>query len=280
MPLSDRKLIEDRVDYYFKLTKSFLVRDDAELVGDFSAKNKSIAYFIDYQQLLNYFQSGLRTQYLFGDITAVPSEPHFLKSRPFTIDNENANSILLKLNQIRHYYKINDRLPFSEKKSQLVWRGKANQQERVDFLERFFSKVWCDVGDTAKKNKGGKYSKPFMSIAEQLEYKYLLSIEGYDVATNTKWIMASNSLCFMRKPRFETWYMEGRLIPNEHYVLLKDDYSDLEEKISFYEANPSEALKIIKQANIYAAQFFDESRELLISLLVMRRYFSLSGQAV
>ena len=42
--------------------------------------------------------------------------------------------------------------------------------------------------------------------------------------------MSSNSLCFMPKPKYETWFMEGKLIPNHHYVLIEDDYSNLLEQ--------------------------------------------------
>ena len=46
--------------------------------------------------------------------------------------------------------------------------------------------------------------------------------------------------------------MEGTLIPNYHYVLLKDDYSDIQEKMDYYNNHPEEALRIIKNANEYA----------------------------
>ena len=29
----------------------------------------------------------------------------------------------------------------------------------------------------------------------------------------------------MPKPKYESWFMEGKLIPNYHYILIKDDYS-------------------------------------------------------
>jgi len=72
-----------------------------------------------------------------------------------------------------------------------------------------------------------------MTIDEQLEYKFILSLEGNDVATNLKWIMSSNSLAFMPRPKYETWFMEGNLVPNHHYILIKDDYSDLEERLKY-----------------------------------------------
>ena len=41
--------------------------------------------------------------------------------------------------------------------------------------------------------------------------------------------MSSNSVAVMPKPKYESWFMEGKLIPDYHYVLIKDDYSDFEE---------------------------------------------------
>ena len=90
--------------------------------------------------------------------------------------------------------------------------------------------------------------------------------------------MASNSIAFMTKPKFEGWFMQGRLIPNYHYVLLKDDYSDLEEKIEYYSSNEEEALEINHNAKKHVVQFFDKRTELITSLLVLEKYFRLSGQ--
>jgi hypothetical protein len=98
------------------------------------------------------------------------------------------------------------------------------------------------------------------------------------VASNLKWAMSSNSLVFMTKPKYETWFMEGTLLPNYHYVLLEDDYSDLEEKINFYSKNSAEALKIIENAHDYIKQFKNTKREKIISLLVIKKYFELSNQ--
>jgi len=122
------------------------------------------------------------------------------------------------------------------------------------------------------------WQKPKMSLAKQLQYKFILCIEGNDVASNLKWVMSSNSIAFMVKPTYETWFMEGTLVPNHHYVLLKDDYSDLEEKIEYYSTHIDEALTIVKNANDYVTQFKDKKREDLISLLVLKKYFEKSGQ--
>ena len=115
--------------------------------------------------------------------------------------------------------------------------------------------------------------------ANQTEFKYILSLEGVDVATNLKWIMSSNSLCFSQRPRFETWFMEGRLIPNVHYVEIAEDFSDINDKIAFYERHPEEALRIIANANAYITQFMNADDEALLAHLVVARYFKFCSPA-
>ncbi|MDD2650996.1 MAG: glycosyl transferase family 90, partial [Candidatus Cloacimonetes bacterium] len=93
-----------------------------------------------------------------------------------------------------------------------------------------------------------------------------------------KWIMSSNSVAVMPEPTYETWFMEGRLIPNYHYIKIERDFSDLEDRLKYYIQNPDKAEEIIRNANEYVKQMLDEKREHLISLLVLDRYFRLSGQ--
>lgn len=72
--------------------------------------------------------------------------------------------------------------------------------------------------------------------------------------------------------------MEGRLIPNYHYIEIRSDYSDLPEKIDYYSEHPSEAKAIALNANAWCRQFFNKKRERLIALLVMQKYFQFTGQ--
>lgn len=272
-----------RVNYYNKLSAVFELPAGLDFDHQLYPGKKSTAYAMDFLWWLSFFsrssdQKRLAYSYLFGDITHVPDTPTFLKSRPIMDDAGNENSVLLKLNQIRHYYTVKDEYHFDTKLPAIVWRGKSNHPDRVAVLSRYYESQFCDVGDTHYPHKRTIYARPFMSISEQLRYRYVLSIEGHDVATNLKWIMASNSLCFMRKPKFETWFMEGSLIPGVHYVQLLDDHSDIEEKIQYYNAHPEQAKTIIANANRYVEQFQDQHQELMITLLVMQKYFHLSGQ--
>ena len=59
---------------------------------------------------------------------------------------------------------------------------------------------------------------------------------------------------------------------------IKDDYSDLEEKINYYIKNTDKLKIISKNANEYISQFKDKESEKIISILVMEKFFSLTNQ--
>ena len=63
-----------------------------------------------------------------------------------------------------------------------------------------------------------------------------------------------------------------------YYVSIKEDYSDLEEKLQFYIDNPEKAQEIVKNANNYVAQFKNKKTEDLISLMVINKYFIKTNQ--
>ena len=241
----------------------------------FSLKGHKSAYFFDLLEHLRYFPGYLKFAYEFGDVIHIPNQPSFVKSRP--ISDQNENSVLLKLDSVRHFQFVNDPIPFEDKSDKAIFRGNCYQPHRQKFLEACYGLNNTDIGDTHKKAKGSLVYKKPIPIKDHFDYKFILSVEGNDVATNLKWIMNSNSLCLMAKPKFETWFMEGKLIPNYHYILLKDDYSDLPEKMAYYSSHIQEAKHIINNANTYVKQFQNKNCERLISLLVIKRYLELAN---
>ena len=60
-----------------------------------------------------------------------------------------------------------------------------------------------------------------MSIKDQLDYKFIFCLEGKCISTNLYWAMSSNSVCIMPKPKYESWFMEGKLEDGVHYIKLK-----------------------------------------------------------
>lgn len=268
-----QKEIEERVNYYNKLLFNQSLSQFDSTISNFK-KTGGSAYYYDLLKVIKGFKPDLKFSYINGDVITVPDQPSFLKSRP--IEGENKNSVLLKLNAIRHFVFVKDDKTFQQKNDLLVWRGSGFRPNRRLLLELFFHHPRCNVARVDKQDKDQlQYIRPKMSIQQQLDYKFILSLEGKDVATNLKWIMSSNSLCLTPKLKYETWFMEGLLQPGVHYVEIKDDYSDLMEKMDYYIAHPDEAEKIIKNAHAWVTQFMNPERERLISLLVAQKYFKL-----
>jgi hypothetical protein len=261
-----------RVNHYNRLEAG--LASAAQTRIDAVDRSKS-RYFIDISEHLKYFPADLRIDYLFGDIVHVPPVPTLLKSRPVGADN--ANSVLLNLDKLRHFRRFDDQVPFEKKTPRAVWRGTMNNPLRKALVVNHAASPFCDVGHVSKAFEEIPPSNVLLPT-QQFAYRYIISVEGYDVATNLKWVMASNSVCLMPKPRFETWFMESTLIANRHYVELRDDFSDLEEKIKGLEAEPDRARQIVANANRHVAMFFDRRNEKLASLLVLQKYFEATGQ--
>jgi Arabidopsis thaliana protein of unknown function (DUF821). len=271
----DKDYIKRRVDYYNGLVEKVELSVDVPALSQFKLGEKQKTYFFDSFEYTRYFSLKLQVRFLFGDITEVPSEPSIVKSRP--IEGDVANSVVLNLDKIRHFLFVKDKKTFAEKKDMLVGRSKARQQHRLRFLKMYFDNPMCNIGQV-NRDVNLQFLANRMTIGEHLDYKFILCLEGNDVASNLKWVMSSNSLAVMPKPKFETWFMEGTLIPDYHYVLIKDDYSDLEERMRYYIEHQDEALRIIENAHQYIRQFQNKRQENLISLLVLKKYFEMTNQ--
>ncbi len=274
----DADYLQQRVDYYNKLTGEPKPLQHAMTLSELKLRKKKKVYFFDTRVITRYFNQQLKVRVCFGDVTYVPEEPSIVKSRPISSDNQ--HSVILKLVKIRHFLFLHDKYNYCDKKNMLVGRSKINQPHRARFMEMYFNHPLCDVGGVSKRTNYPHWIRNRMTLEEHLKYKFILCLEGNDVASNLKWVMSSNSLAVMPRPKYETWFMEGALIPDYHYVAIKDDYSDLEEKLRYYMDHEDEALAIIEHAHQYIAPFKNKRQEKLISLLVLKKYFEQTGQFI
>lgn len=274
---ADKEYITSRVDYYCRLQPGSHLPADAPCIGKRDKRWHKV-YWFDTRECTRWFPPTLKWVFRPGDINFIPPVPSIVKSRP--IAGDNANGVILKLNKVRHFIFVNDRIPFREKKDMAVFRGKVKDKpQRVDFFEKHFHNPICDLGDISRHYaEHAEWHVEKMTIADHLRYKFILALEGNDVASNLKWVMSSNSVAVMPRPTCETWFMEGTLIPNYHYIEIKSDFSDLDERLCHYMQHPEEAEAIIEHAHEYVEQFKDKEREQLISLLVLNKYFKMTGQ--
>ncbi|MGY3568441.1 glycosyl transferase family 90 [Vibrio paucivorans] len=273
---SDRgSYIQSRVDYYVKDLNQFESSRLSTTINDYKRKGFT-SYYFDLKEFLYYFPKHYKLSYYFGDETHIESIPTLFKARP--IAGNNNNSVLFKLDKRRHFRFVDDKLSFAEKEDKAVFRGAVTQPHRIRFMEQMFGHPLVDAGQSNPSETNPEWKKEFMSVEEQLRYKFLICLEGNDVASNLKWAMSSNSVVVTPKMKFETWYMEGTLLPGVHYIEVKDDWSDFEQKIQHYLANPKEAEQIVRNAHEYLEPFKDESLEQLVCVKALQKYFRLSGQ--
>lgn len=262
--------VERRVDYYNKISSETQVNHSGTTIADLLKPKTPKAYYFDTYEYARYFPKDLKIDFAFGDVNTILDFPKITKSRP--INGNNENNILLNLDKARHFVSVKDSLNFSEKKNIMIGRAAVHQEHRKRFYEKYFHNPLCDLGQV-NKNGNQEWIKPKISIGEHLKNKFILSLEGNDVATNLKWIMSSNSIAVSPPLKMETWYMEGTLKPDEHFIGINKNYENLEEKLQYYIDHENEALEIIRNAKEYRAQFKDKNVENLISLLVLKKYF-------
>jgi len=213
--------------------------------------------------------------------------PTFVKSRNKETPKK---SILLPLENlyIPNYYVdiLNSDIPFNKKKKSCVWRGvnsgrfyainkeKASREDLVlkhGKNDNYNIGLSCAIYKLENENMTYKckdisynieeYVKGNLTIKQQLEYMFIISVEGNDFATNLSWIMLSNSVPLMPIPYVETWKMESELVPYIHYVPLNNDFSDLDEKMEWCTNNIDKCEEIAYMSKLYILQFFDKNKE-------------------
>jgi len=273
---------ERRVRYYVRLPQGSTLPEDAQQVRQFSfpwsKKHRLSAYVLDLFEILRYFPPNLRFCYIFGDVNHEPDHPCIVKSRP--VPDGCSNAAVMKLDKLRHFNFIEDTIPFRQKKDMAVFRNAVfeYQPHREMLLRLWQGNPLCDFGQINPSDSNPQRVRPFMSQKQQLHFKFIMCIEGNDVATNLKWVMSSNSVAVMPRPRFETWYMEGMLIPGRHYIEIAPDYHDLEDKLRHYIAHPELCEHIIQNAHEWVGQFTDKRTERLTSFLTLKEYFRQTSQ--
>lgn len=189
------------------------------------------------------------------------------KSRPAIHESIAVMPIIWPLNLHRHYGEIHNivkgkEVPWKNKLPKLFWRGKTNGgKKRVQLISRWVG-YDQNVVDIAFNEIGGKESikgfhrrhlqKQFERQGESVlgmsSYKYLLSLEGNDVASGLKWMLYSNSVVFMPPPKFATWAMEDLLMPFVHYIPVASDLSNLLEMIEWAKQHDEMCQQISERA--------------------------------
>ncbi|MGN0384197.1 MAG: glycosyl transferase family 90 [Eubacterium sp.] len=102
------------------------------------------------------------------------------------------------------------------------------------------------------KSKNGKnVPSKFVSLIDHTKYKYLIDVQGRGYSGRTKMLMFSGRPLFIAdRPWKEFW--NNDVVPFVHYIPVKEDLSDLVERVDWAESHPDECKQIAMNAQEYA----------------------------
>lgn len=188
-----------------------------------------------------------------------------------------------------NYYPITTDIPWAEKDNIAFFRGAATGRlianQRIHLAK--LSNDWklndstrdlLDAGITSwnlsdkidsdgfvhflnpsKMESIGVHIHKKISMDEQVRYKYIINVDGHTAPNRTGWILASG--CLMLKveslhPNI-TW-IDKCLKAWKHYVPIKADLSDLEEKIRWCHDHDDECYEIMRNGKKFAKAYISQ----------------------
>ena len=92
---------------------------------------------------------------------------------------------------------------------------------------------------------------------EQSEYKYIINIDGHVSAFRLSLELATRSVVLKVDSPFKMWF-SPLLVPNRHYIPVKEDLSDLIEKIRWCKAHDKECKIIAKNARDFYEKYLSK----------------------
>ena len=202
--------------------------------------------------------------------------PYIRKARKI----KDKHSVLFKLGTIRHFFPcktaMKHDIEWKRKKENVIWRGATtNEKFRSTFVKKYFDLFDVGFSSVVQRPYLSLYRKDTVSIRKQLTHKYIVSLEGCDLASNLKWILSSNSVPVMPKPTWVSWIMEHKLVPYVHYLPLNDELDNLEELLDWAKANDDACAEIALNGKRYMMQFWNEKKENQIQQQLLSRYTNL-----
>lgn len=189
----------------------------------------------------------------------------------------------------------NDKFPWDKKVGRSFWRGSTtggystlstwehlaraklvllslNHPDKID--ARFTGVVQCDREVPLLMKAKGMLSKS-VAKADHVKYKYLVDVDGNSCSYERYfWLLLSNSLVLKQVTPNIQWYY-GALEPYKHYVPLKEDLSDLLEKIEWAKEHDLEARLIAEEATHFIENNLQPEDTALYLYLLIKEYAKL-----
>ena len=165
---------------------------------------------------------------------------------------------------------------FPPKDERLFWIGNAaTHPTRLIFIE--IAKARDDIlaidsgfwhGPIGSRKQT---TNQYISLPDHCNYKYLMDIQGNGYSGRAKLLFHSNRPVFYQdRPRNEYWFFQ--MVPYTHYIPVKEDFSDLQEKLDWAKTHPKECNAIAANAlqfaktNLRRANAIQRYQEILLML--------------
>ncbi|KAF2486557.1 glycosyl transferase family 90-domain-containing protein [Neohortaea acidophila] len=142
--------------------------------------------------------------------------------------------------------------PVRDKIHQLVWRGAiwTNGPIREGLVAATADKPWANVAEASRKNQPSN----LIPTDEMCRWEFLAHTEGRSWSGRLLFLLNCNSIPVVHDLKWTTifYHLLKPSGPEQNYMPVRRDWSDLEEKITHFLANPDEAQRIADNA---VAQF-------------------------
>ncbi|WP_258098003.1 glycosyl transferase family 90 [Marinoscillum pacificum] len=164
-------------------------------------------------------------------------------------------------------------IPWNKKNNNVIWRGATTgSKTRESFVKKYFDNYDIGFSNVKQKPHLEPFKKNTISIAEQLKSKFIVSLQGNDIASNIRWTLFSNSVLIMPKPKWTSWAMDEKLNPQEHYLELNDDLSNLEDLLEWAQSNDSLCQQIAQNGKNFISQVLDSEYDDQIRFRLLDQY--------
>jgi len=160
-----------------------------------------------------------------------------------------------------HTFQHGIRLPhvsWQDKKPVAVWRGGSSGFDRPSTRMRVVDTLYGIPNTDVRFVRGGwpindavipdHHFGERLSREDQLQFKYILVVDGNTLASNGQWAYASGSVPLVITHPETTRWMDTELHPMVNYVPVKYDLSDLVEKIQWLVSHDEDARRIAQNA--------------------------------
>tara|TARA_B100001564_G_scaffold170668_1_gene143478 strand:- start:372 stop:1283 length:912 start_codon:yes stop_codon:yes gene_type:complete len=280
--------VEKRIEYYWgntdfgdiKPTQTEKLVDSPfeytiEITDEITRQLKTFNYTRDVLRYISYSHKK-NLWFQLGDSSySGPPYPVLVKTRFIYNDVDNNgesgktyNGVIANLNYHRHWNSVTTiqrnaiEIPWNRKSPDFVWRG-IDTGLKKKYGRNYFCEKFKDynVGYYATTGRNhinvDPYIKGHLNLDEMMKYKYLPVVEGNDKSSSFNWIVYSNCVPVMPKPRYDSWACDAMLKPNIHYVEVKEDWSDFLEKIEWCRDNDSICKEIAMNGKKFISEIID-----------------------